>query len=292
MSIDLLMSVLTCVEFLLWSTAGFIFWKKGLHGRFRAMGVYLALRIAATPALIVLLQLQTHPGPHQSSFYAAYFYSYWSVYLASAVLLYFLCVEVFRSVFASFPGLIRLGTVVFGWAAFLTVVLSMSVVTFDHPIAQFLCYVAPVLIKVVGMILLCLLALLCIVMKTLNLSAKDRRFGVMLGFGLLSAGDFMLGSFVGHAISLVAPLQFVNEFITLFSLSVWIVYFVLPEPKRKPLVLPANSAIYRWNEIASALGHSTQVAMVQPAKGFFLSDVEKVVDKVLARNLQSSETKP
>jgi len=43
----------------------------------------------------------------------------------------------------------------------------------------------------------------------------------------------------------------------------------------QPLMVPANSTILRWNEIATALGHTgTQVAL-QPAGGFFLSDVER-----------------
>ena len=55
--------------------------------------------------------------------------------------------------------------------------------------------------------------------------------------------------------------------------------------------MPANSTIYRWNEIAAALGHGTKVAVHQPANGFFLTDVERVVEKVLTRNLQSNESK-
>jgi hypothetical protein len=55
--------------------------------------------------------------------------------------------------------------------------------------------------------------------------------------------------------------------------------------------MPANSTIYRWNEIASALGHTgTQVAIQQPAHSFFLTDVEKVVDKVLTRSLKGRES--
>jgi hypothetical protein len=49
--------------------------------------------------------------------------------------------------------------------------------------------------------------------------------------------------------------------------------------------------LFRWNEIASALGHTgTQVAVQQPASGFFLSDVEKVVEDVLTRNLKGRES--
>ncbi len=79
-------------------------------------------------------------------------------------------------------------------------------------------------------------------------------------------------------------MQFVYESLILVALGIWVAYCALPEPARKPVVMPANSTIYRWNEIASALGHTgTQVAVQQPANSFFLTDVEKVVDKVLTR---------
>jgi hypothetical protein len=65
----------------------------------------------------------------------------------------------------------------------------------------------------------------------------------------------------------------------------------LPEPVRKPVMMPANSTIYRWNEIASAVGHAeTQVAVRQPAKNFFPSDVELVLVTVLKRSLKDRES--
>ena len=77
----------------------------------------------------------------------------------------------------------------------------------------------------------------------------------------------------------------------LLALGTWVAYCALPEPVRKPVVIPVNSTIYRWNEIASALGHTgTQVAVQQPANSFFLTDVENVVEKVLNRNLKGRES--
>ena len=90
---------------------------------------------------------------------------------------------------------------------------------------------------------------------------------------------------------MTAPLQFAYEGVVLLSLGTWIAYCALPEPVRKPVMMPVNSTIYRWNEIASALGHpGTQVVAPQPASSFFLTDVENVVDKVLSRNLKSRES--
>ena len=142
------------------------------------------------------------------------------------------------------------------------------------------------------MLELCLLAFLCVSMNALRLSVRDRAFGIALGFGMLSSSDFVIGALLSRNSSLTHPLQFVNEALTLLTLAVWSTYFAVPEPARNPVVVPANSTIYRWNEIASALGHTgTQIAVVQPTSSFFLTDVEKVVDKVLRRNLHESESK-
>ncbi len=90
---------------------------------------------------------------------------------------------------------------------------------------------------------------------------------------------------------MTAPLQFVYEALILVSLGIWVAYCALPEAVRKPVMMPANSTIFRWNEIASALGHTgTQIAVQQPANSFFLTDVEKVVEKVLTRNLKGRES--
>jgi len=144
----------------------------------------------------------------------------------------------------------------------------------------------------VSILELCLLGFLCLGMNALCLSARDKAFGFAVGFGLMSTNDFILSSLWSRNASLTSPLQFLNEMLTLLTLAVWIAYTALPEPARKPFVLAANSTIYRWNEIAAALGHGTKIAVQQPANSFFLSDVEKVVDKVLTRtSLQANESK-
>jgi hypothetical protein len=47
-------------------------------------------------------------------------------------------------------------------------------------------------------------------------------------------------------------------------------------------MMPVNSTIFRWNEIAAALGHTgTQVAVQPAGGGFVLTDVEKAFEKSL-----------
>jgi hypothetical protein len=292
MPLNFAMSLMSATEFLLWAVLGFTFWKKGLQGRFPAMSTYLALRLGSMPVSLGLLYMLQRPGSNQEFFFPLYFYTYWAVYIASAVTLFFICLEVFRAALSSFSGLMRLGTVVFRWTTLASLIVSLSSVSFSHRGVLLIPDIAFALMRSVSILELCLLAFLCLCMNALGLSARDVSFGIALGFGLMSANDFILASFWSRNTSLNSPIQFFNEALILATLGIWVVYCALPEPARKPVVLAANSTIYRWNEIAAALGHGTKVAVPQPANSFFLTDVEKVVDKVLTRtNLQGSESK-
>ena len=276
-------------EFALTTVLCLLFWKKKLHRRFPAMGSYLALRVASAPILFTLLALYERQGGQK--LFVSYFFTYWAVYIASAVLLFFICMEVFRSALASFPGLMKFGIVIFRWAVLASVIMTFSSISFSHRGILSIPEVAFGLMRSVSILELCLLGFLCLSMNALRLSARDMAFGIALGFGLMSANDFAQALRISYSTTLNSPLQFVYESVILVALGTWAVYCALPEPVRKAVVMPVSSTIYRWNEIASALGHTgTQVALQQPATSFFLTDVERVVEKVLSRNLKNSES--
>jgi hypothetical protein len=217
----------------------------------------------------------------------SYFYLFWAVYIASAVLLFFVCIEVFRSALSAFSGLMKFGIVIFRWAVLASVIVTFSSISFAHRGILIIPDIGDGLMRSVSILELCLLGFLCLSMNALRISVRDMAFGIALGFGVMSANDFVVVSLISHNTSLTAPLQFVYQSVVLVSLGIWVAYCAAPEPARKPVVMPANSTIYRWNEIASALGHTgTQVAVQQPANSFFLTDVERVVEKVLNRSLK------
>lgn len=284
-----MMSLMSVVEFALWATLGFFFWKKGLQKRFPALNVYLLLRVGSTPVLMGLLYVQSQPWGHQ--YFPFYFYPYWAVYIASAIVLFFVTLEIFRSVLSAFSGLMRLGTVVFRWVALVSAVASLGSISYTHPSIALIPDFALALMRSVSILELCLLAFLCLCINALQLSFRDLTVGFGFGFGLMSANDLIFAALIPGNSSLTAPLQFAYEGVMLVALGMWVVYCAMPERVRKPVVMPANSTIYRWNEIAAALGHGTKVAVQQPANGFFLTDVERVVEKVLTRNLQGNESK-
>ena len=291
MSLNLTMSTMTVAEVLLWASLAFMFWSKGLHRRFQAMSYYLALRAIATPLLLLILHNESQPWARDYSLGRLYYFGFFATYVAGAVLMFFICIEVFRAALASFPGITNLAIVIFRWAAVVSVIVSLTSINYANRGLVLIADVAYGLMHSVSVLELCLLAFLCLSMNALRLTVRDLSFGIAFGFGVMTSGDFIVASWSSHFTSANDPVQFVFEALVLASLGIWMLYCVLPEPARKPVLMPASSTIYRWNEIASALGHTgTKVAVQQPANSFFLSDVERVVEKVLARNMKGRES--
>jgi hypothetical protein len=289
------MTAVTGVELTLVAVIAFMFWRRGLHRRYPAMNAYLVLRFISALAFSFLIFGQSGRMVANEEFERTcaqvYFFSYWAVYIASAVILYFICLEIFRSALSAVPGLLKFGIVIFRWAVLVSIIVTFSTVTFSHRGLGAVMDGALALMRSVSLLEICLLAFLCLSMNALRLSVRDMAFGLSLGFGMMASNDLVAVALTSRFASLTAPLQFAYEGVILVALGTWIAYCALPEPVRKPVVMPVNSTIYRWNEIASALGHpGTQVAAPQQANSFFLTDVENVVDKVLSRNLKSRQS--
>jgi len=137
---------------------------------------------------------------------------------------------------------------------------------------------------------LCLLALLVIALKGIGLSWRSRPLGIAIGLGVMAAVNCAQSVLESIQIVRSPSLQIGLEFASLFTLVLWIAYGCAPEPARKTMAVPVNSAIYKWDQIASALGHKgTQVA-VEPSPSFFLVDVEKVVERAFVRTLKNKES--
>src|SRR3984957_3077157 len=291
MPLNVAMSAMSAAEVVLWAALAILFWSKGLPRRFAAMGYYLALRAISTPLLMGILYLETKPWGRDMHAGQIYYFGFFATYLASTVLLFFICIEVFRSALAAFPGIAKLAIVIFRWAAVVSMIVSLTSISYAHKGLDLIADICYGLMHSVSVLELCLLAFLCLSMNALRLTVRDLSFGIALGFGVLSSGDFILAAWSSRMVSHNDPVEFIYESLILATLSIWMVYSILPEPIRKPILMPTNSTIYRWNEIASALGHTgTRVAVQQPANSFFLSDVERVVEKVLARNMKGRES--
>ena len=290
MSSHIPMSVMSVAECALWLMLALAFWKKGFARRFPAMAAYLGLHAIAAPVLAALLVLSRQPA--KASLFVAYFFGYNAVYFCSAALILFVCLEVFRSALSAFPGLQKIGIVIFRWVALISAIVAFSSISFHHKGTVLLLDIAGAIMRSVSLLELCLLAFLFLSMNALRIAFHDMALGIALGFGLMLGNDFIVASLINQDTpTMTSPIELLYQSLVLFYLAVWLTYCLLPARAFKPLILPANSAIYRWNEIASALGHhGTKVAPQQIGNGFFLTDVEMVVDKVLNRNLKDRKS--
>ena len=142
-----------------------------------------------TPFLLCLLYLQAH-NVRPVVLFPAYFFCFWAVYIASAITLFFVALEVFRSALSAFSGLMRFGTVIFRWAAVVSIIVSLAATSYVHKGIFIIPDMAVGLMRSVSVLELCLLAFLCLSMNALRLSVRDLAFGIALGFGMLADQRF------------------------------------------------------------------------------------------------------
>jgi len=278
-SLDVLLSIAVCATFS----------RPSLRKHYPWMFSYLCVR--AVTAVIITFLLKGPLLASAMTYTKIYFVVYWSSTLISAVLLFLSCLDVYRQAMAPLPGLARMGTTVFTWAAIASIMVTATTFTsITLPGPGTIMKIGLQLLRCAGATELCLLALLLLSMKAIGLSARSRPLGFALGLGLMAAIDCAESIVTMLQVSPTFAVRTAFESSSVITLAVWITYSALPEPARKTVMVPVNSAIYKWDQIASALGHKgTQVA-VQPSPSFFLVDVEKVVERAFVRTLKGKES--
>ena len=84
----------------------------------------------------------------------------------------------------------RLGIVIFRWAALVSPIVSFVPSLIRTPSFRSIPDVALALMRSVSLLELCLLAFLCLCMNALRLSFATWHLAFRLGFGFMSANDF------------------------------------------------------------------------------------------------------
>ena len=219
-----------------------------------------------------------------------YYVVYWTSTLLTSGLLLLSCLDVYRQAMSPLPGLARMGNTVFTWAAIASCLMTATTFTSFLPGSALIAKVGLQLLRCAGATELCLLVLLLMCMRAINLSFRSRPLGFAIGLGMMAALDCAESIVTMLGVKATPAVQVVFEACSIATLGVWIAYAALPEPARKTVTVAVNSTIYKWDQIASALGHKgTQVA-VQPSPSFFLVDVEKVVERAFTRTLKGKES--
>lgn len=269
--------------------AALVFFKSGSARRFPAMAAYFAVYGGSTVLMAALLWHFT-PSTTPSLRYEIYFYTFWIAYVACAISIFFVLQEIFKQVMEPVPGLRRLGLLIFRWVSIVSVVVSVGAIALPASVAapngDRMGPIALQLMRCVSVMEICLMAFLALSIHALGRSFRSRIFGIGLGFGIQAAAELIASALLANHPDMVSGANlFVQITITVVLLT-WTAYFVVPEPQteRERVVLAPTSPLARWNSLANGLGQLPQAASNQPTTGFFLQDIEGVVERVLAKN--------
>ncbi|MGA7523301.1 MAG: hypothetical protein WBW84_12665 [Acidobacteriaceae bacterium] len=271
--------------------AAIAFFRSGAARRFPALATYFGVRGAQTLFFEIVLHVWGDGMPVCNTLrYNVYFYGYWITYLISAVAIFFVVQEVFKRIMEPVPGLRRLGLMAFRWVSIVSVVISVGAIALPDAMMQGsadrLGMICLQTMRCVSVMELCLLAFLALSIHALGRSFRSRLFGVGLGFGAQAAAELVFTAVATRYPGLGSDANAIKQIVTVLVLVGWSVYFLVPEPavERKMVVLPPQSMLARWNSLAKGLGQLSQPAVAGAPTGFFLQDIEGVVDRVLAKN--------
>jgi len=270
---------------LIWLSLIF-FLKSGMSKRFPAMMIYLGLRAGSAAVLEIILNLHRFCSIDNTLQYSVYFYTYWSFYTLGAIAIFFVIQEIFCHVTEPVPGIRRFGLLAFRWVAIISVIISLSSSLPLKGVGAGLMSIGFQVMRCVSILELCLLAFLALFIHSLGRSFRSVAFGIAFGFGVQAAMELILSVVATRSPALDVSINLALQVVITCVLAGWMTYFLLPQPEaeREAITLPVSSSLIRWNEIASALGHSTPHVAVGQSGAFFLQDVEQVVDKILTKN--------
>ncbi|HEV2273555.1 MAG TPA: hypothetical protein VGR96_05280 [Acidobacteriaceae bacterium] len=287
----ILLDLLYSAEPVLMVVALFALLRAKDRRRFRALFAFLVLRLVSLFVLEVMLHAGSIFDVSKTIAYRWYFYSYWTLYIAGAVIVFFVILELFNYALEPLPGLKRLGLIAFRWVACVSCVAAAA--SFVEPGGKSgqMLSACDQLMRCQSIFLLSLLFFLMIAAGRLGLSYRSRVFGISFGFGIMAASNLiasaLLLSFSNSHTTHIATsaISIMDTVASLLTIAVWCAYFLQKEPVRHAASIPVTSPLSRWNEIAMALGPGgNRLAIAPPASDFFLQDVEKVVDRILTKN--------
>lgn len=227
--------------------------------------------------------------------YNILFYSHWSLFACQAVLQVLIIYSVFREAMKPLQGLQELGKVIFRWVAGVSVIVSLAFAAGPHAvnssfsITSILATVITQIQQGVSVLTLCLLLFVTFSTKPLGLTYRSREFGIVCGLGVMSCTTLIQAAWSAltpHQ-SLYSPVVVFGVLGCVAAMGVWTVYFVMPQPERKLVLLPTTSPFFFWNRISEALGDSPGHVAIAGFRPDMLASAE--LEMLTAPSVESTE---
>lgn len=229
-------------------------WRSRKLREFVFVAAYLATRALADTVMLVIWY-DRHINLSPQARYAVYFPLYWGSFVVEAVLGFGIILSIYRLSMAPLPGLQRLGMLMFRWAGGIALALAFTVGFGPQATGQtFIQRAVTQLQQTESVLTLCMLFFVCLAIRPMGLSFSSKIFGVSFGLGIIATTDLVSAAWFSQMTGFSSLINVINGCAILLTISVWIGYFAIPEPKRRMIVLPTTSPFLRWNQISLALG--------------------------------------
>ena len=235
-----------------------VMYRRAQLSAFRFLGAFLSLRLITDFGLRYLLYSYVHHKNEPAlaaTLYTAYFYVYWVGYAIQAAVGICMVYDIYKLAMAPLRGLQRLGLLMFRWAAAIATTVAVGMALGPNMnSSKALMHVVAQLQQTQAILTLCLLLFVCLAIQPMGLSYRSKIFGVSLGLGILAASDLVSSAWMQQSQGIFGAFNLINAVVFCAVLSTWMTYFVVPEPKRRMILLPTTSPFLRWNQISIALG--------------------------------------
>jgi len=217
------------------------------------LGTFLGIRAGSSLLLIGIHQIVS-PLFGARAAYNYYACVYWATAAIESVVTLMIVYSVFKLAMAPLKGLQTLGMLVFKWAAGISVAVALGNAFTPNSAGSYLLTAISQLQRTQSILTLCLLLFVTFAIRPMGLSYSSRIFGVGLGLGIMSTTDLVQSAWTAYHQSINSTYNLIFGVVSCSIFMLWNVYFALPEPKRRIIVLPTTSPFLRWNQISQALG--------------------------------------
>ena len=182
--------------------------------------------------------------------YADYFYAYWAAQAISVVLGFTVIYEVYCRIFQNYDALQRLGSVLFGGAAVvLLLVAVLAAASAPGTDAPGMVRAVVLLERSVRVMQCGLLMFLFVLLFYFGLPWRNHIFGIALGFGVFATVE-LAAIAVRSQIGAIADtgLSRVNSAAYACGVLTWAYYLLAPEPAPQYTGVVSHNDLERWNQ--------------------------------------------
>jgi hypothetical protein len=201
--------------------------KRHALGRYKSLTAILMLSPLLSGAFFLLNHYLNSTNRHLS--YEIYFYSYWSISIVEAVLMFMFCYEILTRLFSPFPELRSISTRLFGSAVFLCCVVSARFFFIQHMSGARILVAEAVQISLLeGGITFLTAMVIFVSLRPLGLRFRNRLPDFGLGLIFFAAGVFFKMMAGGAPWTLI-----LGGVVICAQLISWIVAIAWPESARQ-----------------------------------------------------------